>query len=419
MDKILIRGGKPLKGEVHISGAKNAAVAIIPAALLVEGKCIIENVPDISDVDSILGMIRSLGADVEKPDMNTVVVDAGNITGCTAQPELAAKMRASYYLMGALIGRMGEAHVPPPGGCNFGTRPIDQHLKSFECLGCVIDTDDTFVNINADDLSGGNVYFDVVSVGATINAILAATLAPGKTVLENCAKEPHVVDLANFLNSMGANIKGAGTDVIKIVGVSSLKGGTYSIIPDQIEAGTYMAAAAATRGDVIIKNIIPKHLESITAKFEEMGVTIEEYDEAVRVKADEKPLRSIRVKTLPYPGFPTDLQPPMVVLLATVNGTSVVTEGVWDSRFQYISELEKMEINVDVNGTVATIKGGTPLKASKVSATDLRAGASMVIAALCADGTTEIDCLRHIDRGYEHIVDKLIAIGADVERIND
>jgi len=419
VDKILIKGGIPLKGEVHISGAKNAAVAIIPAALLVEGKCTIENVPDISDVDSILAMIRSLGARVEKPDINTVVIDAENVSGCTAQPELAAKMRASYYLMGALIGRMGEAHVPPPGGCNFGTRPIDQHLKSFECLGCMIDTDDTFVNINADDLSGGNVYFDVVSVGATINAILAATLAPGKTILENCAKEPHVVDLANFLNSMGANIKGAGTDIIKIVGVSSLRGGTYSIIPDQIEAGTYMAAAAATRGDVIIKNIIPKHLESITAKFEEMGVTIEEYDEAVRVKADDKPLKSIRVKTLPYPGFPTDLQPPMVVLLATVSGTSVVTEGVWDSRFQYISELEKMDINVDVKGTVATIKGGTPLKGASVSATDLRAGASMVIAALCAEGTTEIDCLRHIDRGYEHIVDKLIAIGAQVERIND
>ncbi len=419
MDKILIKGGKPLKGEVHISGAKNAAVAIIPAALLVEGKCTIENVPDISDVDSILSMIKSLGAEVEKPDMNTVIIDASNVSDCTAQPELAEKMRASYYLMGALIGRMGEAHVPPPGGCNFGIRPIDQHLKSFECLGCAIDIDNTFVNINADELSGGNVYFDVVSVGATINAILAATMAPGKTVLENCAKEPHVVDLANFLNSMGANIKGAGTDVIKIVGVSSLKGGTYSIIPDQIEAGTYMAAAAATRGDVLIKNIIPKHLESITAKFEEMGVTIEEYDEAVRVKADEKPLKSIRVKTLPYPGFPTDLQPPMVVLLATVNGTSVVTEGVWDSRFQYISELEKMDINVDVKGAIATVKGGTPLKASKVSATDLRAGASMVIAALCAEGTSEIDCLRHIDRGYEHIVDKLIAIGADVERVND
>lgn len=419
MDRFLIKGGKPLKGEVHISGAKNAAVAIIPAALLVEGICTIENIPDISDVDSILSMIRSLGAHVTKPDCNTVVIDATSLNVCTAEPALAAKMRASYYLMGALIGRFGEAHVPPPGGCNFGTRPIDQHLKSFECLGCVTDVDDTFVNIDASGLGGGNVFFDVVSVGATINAILAATLAPGKTILENCAKEPHVVDLANFLNSMGASIRGAGTDVIKIVGVESLSGGTYSIIPDQIEAGTYMAAAAATRGNVLVKNIIPKHLESITAKFVEMGVTIEEYDEEIRVKADEKPLKNIKVKTLPYPGFPTDLQPPMVVLLATVNGTSVVTEGVWDSRFQYITELEKMDMKVSVNGSVATIEGGTPLKAASVCATDLRAGASMVIAALACDGETEISQLRHIDRGYEHIVDKLLALGADIKRIND
>jgi len=418
VDKFLIKGGKPLCGEVHISGAKNAAVAIIPAALLVEGECVIENIPDISDVDSILSMIQSLGAKVKKLDCNTVSIDATTLTCCTADPELAAKMRASYYLMGALIGRFGEAHVPPPGGCNFGTRPIDQHLKSFESLGCTIELDDTFVNIDAEALCGSDVYFDIVSVGATINAVLAATLAPGKTVLENCAKEPHVVDLANFLNSMGANIRGAGTDVIKINGVESLRGGTYSIIPDQIEAGTYMAAAAATRGDVLIKNIIPKHLDSITAKFVEMGVTVEEYDEEIRVKANDKPLKNIRVKTLPYPGFPTDLQPPMVVLLSTVNGVSVVTEGVWDSRFQYITELEKMGVKVSVNGTVATIEGGNPLKAASVCATDLRAGASMVIAALACNGETEISQLRHIDRGYEHIVDKLKALGADIERIN-
>ena len=418
MDKFLIKGGKPLCGEVHISGAKNAAVAIIPAALLVEGECVIENIPDISDVDSILSMIQSLGAKVKKLDCNTVSIDATTLTCCTADPELAAKMRASYYLMGALIGRFGEAHVPPPGGCNFGTRPIDQHLKSFESLGCTIELDDTFVNIDAEALCGSDVYFDIVSVGATINAVLAATLAPGKTVLENCAKEPHVVDLANFLNSMGANIRGAGTDVIKINGVESLRGGTYSIIPDQIEAGTYMAAAAATRGDVLIKNIIPKHLDSITAKFVEMGVTVEEYDEEIRVKANDKPLKNIRVKTLPYPGFPTDLQPPMVVLLSTVSGVSVVTEGVWDSRFQYITELEKMGVKVSVNGTVATIEGGNPLKPASVCATDLRAGASMVIAALACNGETEISQLRHIDRGYEHIVDKLKALGADIERIN-
>ena len=279
MDKFLINGGKALNGEVHISGAKNAAVAILPAALLVNGKCVIENVPDISDVDSIIKMMASLGADIKKPDCNTVVIDATPLNKWKAEPELALKMRASYYLMGSLIGRFHKASVPPPGGCNFGTRPIDQHLKSFECLGCTIECDDTFVNIDASLLSGGNVYFDVVSVGATINAILASVLAPGKTVLENCAKEPHVVDLANFLNSAGAKIVGAGTDVIKIHGVEKLNGVTYSIIPDQIEAGTYMAAAVATRGNILVKNIIPKHLDCITSKFIEMGVKIEEYYE--------------------------------------------------------------------------------------------------------------------------------------------
>jgi len=418
VDKIRITGGKPLFGEVHISGAKNAAVAILPAALLIKGKSIIENVPDISDVDSILQMMKSLGADVSKPDCNTVVIDASNLHTWKADPELTLKMRASYYLMGVLIGRFGKASVPPPGGCNFGTRPIDQHLKSFECLGCSVECDDVFVNIDASLLSGGNVYFDVVSVGATINAILAAVLAPGKTVLENCAKEPHVVDLANFLNSAGAKIIGAGTDTIKIRGVNSLRGVTYPIIPDQIEAGTYMAAAVATRGNVLIKNIIPKHLECITSKFVEMGVKIEEYDEEIRVIAD-RPLRSIKVKTLPYPGFPTDLQPPMVVLLSTIEGKSIVNEGVWESRFQYISELEKMGIRVSVDGSVATIDGGAPIKAAKVRATDLRAGASMVIAALAGEGTTEITELRHIDRGYEHIVEKLSALGADIKRSDD
>lgn len=418
MDKFLITGGRPLTGEVHISGAKNAAVAILPAALLISGKCTIENVPDISDVDSILQMMDSLGAKVDKIDCNTVTIDATDLHTWIADPDLTLRMRASYYLMGVLIGRFQKASVPPPGGCNFGTRPIDQHLKSFECLGCTVECDDTYVNIDASLLSGSNVYFDVVSVGATINAILAAVLAPGKTVLENCAKEPHVVDLANFLNLAGANIIGAGTDTIKIKGVQSLKGVTYSIIPDQIEAGTYMAAAVATRGNVLIKNIIPKHLDCITSKFVEMGVTIEEFDEEIRVIAD-KPLKSIRVKTLPYPGFPTDLQPPMVVLLATINGKSIVTEGVWESRFQYIAELEKMGMQISVDGSVATIEGGTPLIPAKVEATDLRAGASMVIAALACEGTTEISQLRHIDRGYEHIVEKLLALGADVKRVDD
>jgi len=418
VEKLLISGGKPLKGSVSVSGAKNAAVAIIPAALLVKGVCRIENVPDISDVDSIIKMIISLGAKVEKPDMNTLIIDSSSLETYVADKELAAKMRASYYLMGALVGRFRNAHVPLPGGCNFGVRPIDQHLKAFKCLNCNVVVDDDFVKVDGVSLRGGNVYFDVVSVGATINAILAAVLAPGKTVLESAAKEPHVVDLANFLNSMGAQIRGAGTDVIKITGVPSLKGGTYSIIPDQIEAGTYMFASAATRGDVVVKNVIPKHLEAITAKLVEMGIGIEEGDEEVRVFA-KGPISSINIKTMPYPGFPTDLQPQAVVMLATVNGTSVVTEGVWESRFQYVEELKKMNAKINIDGKKAVINGGAPLKAGKVTATDLRAGASMVIAALACDGLTEIDGLRHIDRGYEHIVEKLLALGADVRRVND
>ncbi len=418
MEKLLINGGKPLKGEVMISGAKNAAVAIIPATLLVNGVCRIENVPDISDVDSIVKMITSLGAKVEREGINTLIIDSTQLKTYVADPELAAKMRASYYLMGALVGRFKNAHVPPPGGCNFGVRPIDQHLKAFRYLNCSVTTDDDFVKIDGSSLSGGNVYFDVVSVGATINAILAAVLAPGRTVLESAAKEPHVVDLANFLNSMGAQIKGAGTDVIKITGVPSLKGGTYSIIPDQIEAGTYMFAAAATRGDVVVKNVIPKHLEAITAKFLEMGLGVDEGDEEVRIYA-KGPLTAINIKTMPYPGFPTDLQPQAVIMLATVNGTSIVTEGVWESRFQYVEQLAKMYDKISVDGKRAIIKGGAPLVPAKVTATDLRAGASMVIAALACNGTTEVDGLRHIDRGYEHIVEKFAALGADIQRVDD
>ncbi len=418
MEKLLIKGGKPLKGEVTISGAKNAAVAVIPAALLVDGVCRIENIPDISDVESILRMIKSLGAEVEKTDCNTVVINSSNLTTHIADPYLASKMRASYYLMGALIGRFHKADVPPPGGCNFGVRPIDQHLKGFEMLGCEMSFDNNSVQIDAKNLCCGNVFFDVVSVGATINVMLAATLAPGKTVLENVAKEPHVVDVANFLNSMGANIKGAGTDIIRIEGVEKLHGGTYSIIPDQIEAGTYMSAVLATKGDAIIKNIIPKHLDAITAKFVEMGATVEEYDDSIRV-AVQKPLKRINVKTLPYPGFPTDLQPQMVVLLSTVEGTSLVTEGVWDSRFQYITELEKFGVNISVRERVAVINGVNELHGVEVMATDLRAGASMVIAGLAAEGETKVYELRHIFRGYEHIVDKLKALGADIELINE
>ena len=418
MEKLIIHGGKPLKGEVSISGAKNAVVAIIPAVLLVKGKCIIENVPDISDVDSILTMIEYLGAKIDRVNDNTVEIDCTSLNTYIADKELASKMRASYYLMGALIGRFRKAVVPAPGGCNFGVRPIDQHIKGFETLGCVTECCDDNVEIDASNLCGANVFFDVVSVGATINVMLAAALAPGKTVLENVAKEPHVVDLANFLNSMGANIKGAGTDVIKIEGVQSLKGGTYSIIPDQIEAGTYMSAVLATGGDAIVKNVIPKHLDAITAKFVEMGALVEEFDDSVRV-AVVKPLKQINVKTLPYPGFPTDLQPQVVTLLATVNGKSTVTEGVWDSRFQYINELKKMGADIVVEGKRAIINGGKPLTCSEVEATDLRAGASMVIAGLASEGITKVSQLRHIDRGYEHIVEKLKMLGADIERVDE
>ncbi len=418
MEKLLIHGGKALNGTVAISGAKNAVVAIIPAALLVKGVCTIENVPDISDVDIIIKMITSLGAKVQREGLNTLIIDSSELKTYVADPALASKMRASYYLMGALVGRFGNAHVPPPGGCNFGKRPIDQHLKAFKNLNCLVTEDDVFVKIDASSLKGGNVYFDVVSVGATINAILAAVMAPGKTVLENVAKEPHIVDLANFLNSMGAQIRGAGTDVIKITGVSSLKGGTYSIIPDQIEAGTYMFAAAATRGDVVVKNVIPKHLDAITAKFTEMGFGVEEGDEYVRIYS-KGPISTINIKTMPYPGFPTDLQPQAVAMLATVNGTSVVTEGVWETRFQYVDELVKFNAKVTVDGEKATINGGAPFEPASVVATDLRAGASMVIAALACNGVSEINELRHIDRGYEHMVEKLVSLGADIKRVDD
>ena len=418
MERLLINGGKPLKGTVTISGAKNAVVAIIPATLLVKGVCRIENVPDISDVDIIIRMITSLGAKVQKEDKNTLIVDATELKTYVVDPDLASKMRASYYLMGALIGRFGNAHVPPPGGCNFGTRPIDQHIKAFEYLNCLVTQDDPYVKIDASSLRGGNVYFDVVSVGATINAILAAVMAPGKTVLENVAREPHVVDLANFLNSMGAQIRGAGTNVIKITGVSELKGGTYSIIPDQIEAGTYMFAAAATRGDVLVKNVIPKHLDAITAKFSEMGFGVDEGDEEVRIYT-KGPISAINIKTMPYPGFPTDLQPQAVAMLATVNGTSVVTEGVWETRYQYITELVKFNAKVTLDGEKAIIAGGAPLEPANVTATDLRAGASMVIAALAGNGETTVDGLRHIDRGYEHMVEKFVALGADIKRVDD
>ena len=418
LEKFVINGGNALCGTVDISGAKNAAVAIIPATILIEDECIIENVPDIQDVRIILDILSSLGAKVEKISANTVKIDASTLNTYIAEKEMASKMRASYYLLGALCGRFKKAVVPPPGGCNFGIRPIDQHIKGFEALNCKVEIKHGSINVDGENIKGGQVYFDVVSVGATINLMLAAVRAPGVTVMENAAKEPHIVDVANFLNSMGANIKGAGTDVIKITGVEKLHGGTYGVIPDQIEAGTYMFAAAATRGDVTIRNVIPKHLEAITSKFIEMGVDVTEGDDEIRVCAKGN-LNKINVKTLPYPGFPTDLQPPMVALLTTVNGTSIVTESVWDSRFQYVAELEKMGAKITVNGSVAVIEGGHALTGADVKSTDLRAGAGMVIAALCANGTTEVLNVYHIDRGYENIIEKLTSLGADIKRTDD
>jgi len=403
---------------VTISGAKNAAVAVIPAALLVEGVCRIENIPNIQDVSVILEMLVKLGAKVQYINSNTIEIDCTKVESYKAPYEMVRKMRASYYLLGALLGRFKRAYVAMPGGCDFGVRPIDQHIKGLEAFGAKIKVSHGVIDASVDHLKGNQVYMDVVSVGATINLMLAAVKAEGITVIENAAKEPHVVDVANFLNSMGAIVKGAGTDVIKIKGVKKLEGGSYAIIPDQIEAGTFMIAAAATGGDVLIKNVIPKHLESITAKLIEMNVNVEEYDDAVRVWRTKK-LTKANVKTLPYPGFPTDLQPPIVVLLSTAEGTSIVTEGVWDNRFQYVDELKRMGANIKVDGRTAIIEGIHQLSGSPVKATDLRAGAGLVIAGLMADGVTEIHDLKHIDRGYEYFEEKLSSLGADIKRVKE
>ena len=418
MTKYVIRGGKPLYGEIDISGAKNAAVAIIPAALLVDGVCRIENIPQISDVTLILNILQELGADVRTVNRTTVDIDCSHIRNAKVPNELARKIRASYYLIGALLGRFGSAQVPPPGGCHLGDRPIDQHIKGFVAMGAEVDVRGGFVNAWVKDgkrLSGAQVYLDIVSVGATMNIMLAATLAEGTTIIDNAAKEPHIVDLANFLNSMGARIMGAGTDVIKIKGVDRLNGGAYSIIPDQIEAGTYMAAVAATGGEVLIKNVIPKHLECITAKLVETGVEVEERDDAVLVRRDPSVrLTRTNIKTLPYPGFPTDMQPQMAVVLSLAEGTSVVTEGVWDNRYRYVDEIRRMGAQFQVDGKVAVIEGVDHLTGAPVRACDLRAGAAMVIAGLAAHGVTEVDCIHYIERGYEDIVRKLSGVGADI-----
>ncbi|MBQ6558625.1 MAG: UDP-N-acetylglucosamine 1-carboxyvinyltransferase [Clostridia bacterium] len=418
MEKLLIRGGNRLTGEVTISGAKNAAVAILPACILVKDVCKIENLPDIKDVKLYLRILKELGAEVNIIDRNTVEIDCTNVNSFEPSRELTRRMRGSSYLMGALLGRFARFKVDPPGGCDFGTRPIDQHIKSFEVLGAEVDTSRGFVNAKADAIRGGHIFFDVVSVGATVNAMLAAVCADGLTIIENAAKEPHVVDLANFLNAMGANVRGAGTDTIRIRGAKELHGGTYAIIPDQIEAGTFMIAAAATRGDVTIKNVIPRHLEVISAKLIEAGVNVEDGFDSVRVWVDEgKKFKRINFIALPYPGFPTDMQPQLVAFLTTIEGTSTAREGVWDNRFRYVNELKRMGANIRVEGKLAIVDGVDHLLGAHVKATDLRAGAAMIIAGLMADGVTEITDIYHIDRGYESFEDKFVALGGDIQRV--
>lgn len=416
MEKYVINGGRSLSGKVHISGAKNAAVAILPAVLLTEDTCIIENLPRISDVDAILYVLRQLGADVRYINKNTVEIDPSSVNSHIVTKQMAEGMRASSYFLGALLGRMNKARVAPPGGCDFGVRPIDQHIKGFEALGAKISFESGMVDGKAFALKGASIYLDVVSVGATVNIMLAAVKAQGLTIIENAAREPHIVDLANFLNSMGANIMGAGTGVIKIRGVESLHGTNYSIIPDQIEAGTYMTAVVATGGDVLIDNVIPKHLESISAKLKEIGAEIEEYDEALRIRMNIRP-RKCNVKTMPHPGFPTDMQPQITTLLAIAGGTSIVTEGVWDNRFRYVEQLMLMGADIQVDGKSAVISGVESLKGAPVRAVDLRAGAAMIIAGLMAEGVTEVEDIIYIDRGYENIVEKFSALGADIKRI--
>ena len=416
LEKFVINGGNPLRGSVRIGGAKNAAVAILPAVLLAEGPCIIENLPEISDVTSILRTLVSLGAQVKMIDRTTVEIDPTHVNSFVVSKEMAEGMRASSYFLGALLGRMNRARVAPPGGCDFGVRPIDQHIKGFEALGAQVAIENGMVDMRASRLSGSSIYLDMVSVGATINIMLAAARVRGLTVIENAAREPHIVDLANFLNSMGANIMGAGTNIIKIRGVEHLHGTTYSIIPDQIEAGTYMVAAAATRGDVMIENVTPKHLESIIAKLVEMGATVEEFDESIRVSMDERP-KKCNVKTMPHPGFPTDMQPQIAVMLTVADGTSIVTEGVWDSRFRYVDQLTLMGTKIQVDGKMAVITGVDKLIPAPVKAVDLRAGAAMIIAGLMADGVTEVEEIGHIDRGYERLCEKLCALGADIRRV--
>ena len=414
MEQYVIKGGNPLVGEVEIAGAKNAALAILAAAIMTDETILIENLPDVRDINVLLEAIAGIGAQVDRIDKSTVKINGSTIGDVSVDYEYIKKIRASYYLLGALLGKYKHAEVPLPGGCNIGSRPIDQHLKGFRALGADVDIMHGAIVAKADELHGSHIFLDVVSVGATINIMMAASLAPGRTILENAAREPHVVDVANFLNSMGANIKGAGTDVIRIKGVEKL----HRIIPDQIEAGTFMFAAAATGGDVTVKNVIPKHLEATTAKLEEIGCEVEEFDDAVRVRAPKR-LHRTHVKTLPYPGYPTDMQPQIAVTLALAEGTSIVTESIFENRFKYADELSRMGANIKVEGNSAIIDGVKKLTGARVSAPDLRAGAALVIAGLAADGITVVDDIVYIQRGYENFEDKLRSLGAEIERVSN
>ncbi len=416
MEQYIIKGGNPLVGEVEIGGAKNAALGILAASVMTREPVIIENLPDVRDTAVLIQAMESIGTVVERIDRHTVRVNAAVVNKLTIDDGFIKKIRASYYMLGALLGRFNEAEVALPGGCNIGSRPIDQHLKGFRALGAKVEVSRGMISAKAENLVGNHIYMDVVTVGATINVMLAATLASGKTIIENAAKEPHVVDVANFLNSMGANIKGAGTDVIRIKGVESLHGTTYSIIPDQIEAGTFMFAAAITKGDIAIKNVIPKHLESISAKLIEIGCEIEEFDDCLRVVAARK-LSNTQVKTLPYPGFPTDMQPQITTTLALCEGTSIVTESIFENRFKYVGELQRMGANIKVEGNTAIIEGVENFTGAGISAPDLRAGAALVLAALVADGITLIDDIKYIERGYEDFPEKLRALGACMEKV--
>ena len=421
MARYEINGGNPLRGEVTISGAKNAAVAILPAALLVAGECRIENVPDISDVRILLQILENMGARLHFEEPGVLVIDSTNVSCTQPDTELVCKLRASYYLMGVLLGRFGHAHVALPGGCNFSSRPIDQHIKGFAALGADVDETEDYVNLKPgpEGLRGARVSLDVVSVGATVNIILAACLLPGKTVIENAAKEPHIVDLANFLNTMGAHISGAGTDTVKVYGVEQLTGGTYAIIPDQIEAGTYLAAVSAAGGNVLVQNVIPKHMDCITSKLQELGVKFINYDDSIRVISEGR-LQHTTVKTRPYPGFPTDMQAQMCVCMSIAEGTSKLTESVYETRFfGYCTELANMGADILISGKTAIISGREHLCGAVVRANDLRAGAALVIAGLVAEGTTVVENIHFIERGYEQLVEKLASLGADIKRIED